>query len=100
LAPTGLTASAPTTWLNNNGIIAGVTAEMEYRLSSKSAYIAVTGTTITGLAAGTYCVRYAAKTGSDSGLDAVVTVPASSGYVNMGIIFIWLSQILRGPAFN
>jgi hypothetical protein len=66
---------------------------MEYRLSTKSAYIPVTGTSITGLAAGTYCIRYAAKTGTNAGLDAVITVPESSGFFNMGIIFLWLNNI-------
>ncbi|MCK9857796.1 S-layer homology domain-containing protein [Paenibacillus sp. ATY16] len=64
--PTGLTGVAPTSSVNNNGQITGTTNKaLEYKLKSAadSAYTAVSGNAITGLAAGTYSVRYAAKNG-------------------------------------
>lgn len=75
-APTGLAGVAPTTVSNNNGQITGVATTMEYKLHSASTWTTVTGTTINGLAAGNYDVRYAAKTGYNAGTTASVTVPA------------------------
>ena len=48
---------------------------MEYKLKSATVWIKVTGTEITGLAAGTYEVRYAAKEGYNAGGAAEVIVP-------------------------
>ncbi len=75
VAPTGLGSVAPTAALTD-GIITGTTVAMQYKLSSATNYTAVTGTSITGLVAGTYDVRYAAKTGYNAGTDATVTVGA------------------------
>jgi len=76
LAPTGLLGVAPTTYDGTNGTITSTTTLMEYKLSGGASYTTVTATTITGLAAGTYNVRYAAKAGFDAGTDAVVVVAA------------------------
>ena len=75
-APAGIVGVAPTTAENQDGQITGVTTAMEYRLSTATDYISVTETSITGLAAGTYYVRYAATLGFDAGADAVVVIPA------------------------
>ncbi|MBC2727058.1 InlB B-repeat-containing protein [Desulfosporosinus sp.] len=76
LAPTGLNGVAPTTYGGNDGKITDTTAAMEYKLSTASNYIPVTNIVITGLAAGTYDVRYAAKAGFNAGATATVIVPA------------------------
>jgi len=73
-APTGLSGVVPTSALNN-GKITGVTTAMEYKMSSGAVYIAVTGTEVTGLTAGTYLVRYSAKEGYNAGTPASVEVP-------------------------
>ncbi|MGG1635413.1 S-layer homology domain-containing protein [Paenibacillus sp. NRS-1760] len=62
-APTGLTGVSPTTIANNDGQITGTTAALEYRLDGTDAYQAATEPAITGLAAGTYNIRFAAKPG-------------------------------------
>ena len=53
-----------------------VQQNQEIAPAAVSVYIPVTGTEITGLAAGTYSVRYASKEGFDAGADVVVTVSA------------------------
>lgn len=63
VVPTGLAGVAPTTTANNNGQITGVNPELEYRRAGAADFTAVTGETITGLAAGKYEVRYAARNG-------------------------------------
>ncbi|GEM_PF-1161807 len=75
LAPTGLTGEAPTSFGGSDGKITGTTAAMEYKLSSDSDYTDATAGETTGLAAGTYDVRYAAIVGSDAGDAASVDVP-------------------------
>ncbi|MEL1136226.1 leucine-rich repeat protein [Desulfitobacterium sp. THU1] len=76
LAPIGLDAAAPTTYGGNDGKITGTTTAMEYKLSTDDNFIPATDTEITGLAAGTYNVRYAAQTGFNAGAAVTVTVPA------------------------
>ena len=71
-APTGLDSTAVTA-TGNDGTITGVNSEMEYRLKDTADWTNVTGTVITGLAAGTYEVRLAAKEGFNAG--AVAEVP-------------------------
>jgi 2',3'-cyclic-nucleotide 2'-phosphodiesterase (5'-nucleotidase family)/uncharacterized protein YjdB len=73
-APTGLTGVAPTTASNNDGSITGTTAEMEYKMTSGSAWTACTGSLITGLLPGDYDVRYAAKDGFNASPSVTVTV--------------------------
>ncbi|SFF19988.1 S-layer homology domain-containing protein [Paenibacillus catalpae] len=83
--PTGLTGVAPTTSANNNGQITGITNKaLEYKLkgAADSAYTAVSGNAITGLAAGTYSVRYAAKNGYNGPTNAQngpTAVPYAAG---------------------
>ena len=74
-APTGLSAVAPGRFEGSDGKILGVNNTMEYKLSTDTEWTAVTGTEITGLSAGTYDVRYAARTGYNAGTAAEVTVP-------------------------
>jgi hypothetical protein len=62
-APTGLTGVSPTTAANNDGQINGTTTALEYRLAGTDAYQTATEPSITGLAAGTYNIRFAAKPG-------------------------------------
>ena len=76
-APEGLVGIAPSVFGATDGKITGTTAEMEYRILPDGTWIPVTGTEITGLAAGSYDVRYAAKEGYNAG--AVVTVIVSVG---------------------
>ena len=75
-APVGLVGLAPTSAANDDGKITGTTTEMEYKLSTASDWVPVTGTQIPGLAAGSYQVRYAAKTGYNAGSTADVEVAA------------------------
>lgn len=77
-APTGLGTTAPTSESTSDGTITGVGSGMEYKKSTEedSAYQPVTGSTITNLAAGTYNVRYAAKTNYNASPVTPVTIPA------------------------
>ena len=67
------TATAPTSALTD-GSIAGTTTAMEYKISGGASYTVATGTSITGLTAGDYLIRYAAKTGYTASPDTTVTV--------------------------
>ncbi len=64
--PTDLAGVAPTSVDGNDGKITGTTAKMEYKLSTEDTWTTATETEVTGLAAGTYEVRYAAKEGCKS----------------------------------
>ncbi len=75
-APTNLEGVAPTSVANSDGKITGTTTAMEYKLQGATDWTEVTGTEISGLAAGTYEVRYAAKEGFNAGTVAEVEVPA------------------------
>jgi len=57
-AAPAVTAVAETIKGKADGKITGVNATMEYRMDGEATYTAITGTEITGLAAGTYKVRY------------------------------------------
>ena len=58
-APSGVN-KVDTSYIDTvDGKIAGVTNAMEYKLSTESNYIAISGTEITNLASGTYYVRFA-----------------------------------------
>jgi len=74
-APTGLEGVAPTTYGGTDGKITGTTTAMEYKLSTDETYTTATASPTTVGAAGTYNVRYAAKTGYNDGIVAVVVVP-------------------------
>lgn len=74
-APIGLIGVSPTSALND-GKITGTTSLMEYKISTEpTIWTPVTGTEITGLSAGTYHVRYAAKSGFNVGSSSNVVVP-------------------------
>jgi hypothetical protein len=73
-APTDLTGVAPTTYSGSDGSITNVNTMMEYKLSTATDWTAVGGAEITGLTAGTYMVRLAAKPGFNSGASATVVV--------------------------
>ncbi|MNI45926.1 Endo-1,4-beta-xylanase A precursor [compost metagenome] len=74
-APSGLSSSAATTSASSDGIITGTTAALEYKLSGTTKYTAAKATETTGLLAGTYQVRYAAKYGYNPSptTDVVIT---------------------------
>ncbi|MBR5640552.1 MAG: S-layer homology domain-containing protein [Firmicutes bacterium] len=55
--PTGVDKTDCTTVANNDGAITGVDKTMEYQKSSDSSWTAITGSTVEGLAPGTYSVR-------------------------------------------
>lgn len=75
-APTGLTGVAPTTSGGSDGKITGVTTDMEYSSNSNfSSSTPCSGTTITGLSAGTYYVRLKETGTKKAGSAATVSVP-------------------------
>ena len=79
-APTGLNGIAPTSAANDDGMITGTTTEMEYKMSTATVWTSVEGTSITGLPAGIYAIRYAAKPGYNPSPSALVVVPEFSDY--------------------
>ncbi|KAI7264042.1 hypothetical protein KC345_g8960 [Hortaea werneckii] len=56
-APTGVTATDETAFHANDGTLTGVTTAMEYKKGTASTWTDVPGTSVTGLAPGTYDVR-------------------------------------------
>jgi len=85
-APTGMAGVSPTTSSNNDGKITGTTTAMEYKLKTDSSWIACSATETTGLTAGLYEVRYAAKTGFNVGTSADVTVPNQEQLAPNGLL--------------
>ena len=75
-APTAPSATGCTTSENNDGIITGVTEEMEYRKSDAESWTSGTGSEITGLASGTYYVRFKATDTTLASDDQELTVAA------------------------
>ncbi len=73
-APTGLKGIGTSAAGASDGRITGTSAFMEYKLSTETGYKPAAGSEITGLAAGTYCVRYAARDGYTAGTDAYVVI--------------------------
>jgi len=64
-----------TTSQNNNGTLTGVSSAMEYQKSGDTAWKSITGTTVTGLANGTYYVRLKAVAGTSfRSKNATVTI--------------------------
>ena len=74
-APTGLTATACTNKNNNDGSISGLTTAMEYK-KGEGEWTACEGATLTGLANGTYYVRYKETATHEAGAAATVVVEA------------------------
>lgn len=73
-APSGLSATACTNEANNDGVLKGVTTEMEYKLSTLSGWADGTGSDITNLVSGTYNVRYKETNTHEAGEIANVVV--------------------------
>lgn len=73
-APSGLSATACTNEANNDGVLKGVTTEMEYKLSTLSGWADGTGSDITNLVSGTYNVRYKETKTHEAGEIANVVV--------------------------
>lgn len=88
-APTGLAGVAPTSYGLTDGSITGTTTAMEYKLSTEpTTWTPATATKITGLAAGTYQVRYAAKIGYNAGTAADVLVADGAPSLMAGTVSI------------
>ena len=82
-APTGLNKTDETAAGANDGTITGVTTDMEYKLSTDALYTAIIGTTVTGLAPGTYLVRYAETANHNASPDTSVTINTVSSIVDI-----------------
>ena len=76
-APTGA-GKTDTTGGGSNGTITGVDVTMEYKLSSAATWTAVTGTEVTGLAAGTYNVRIKATASVFASAPVSLVIASSS----------------------
>ncbi|REK71648.1 S-layer homology domain-containing protein [Paenibacillus paeoniae] len=96
LVPSGLTTVNASSSSAKNGQIKGVSEALEYKAKASDTYLPVEGTSITGLAAGIYQVRYKGKTGYNAGAtdptdiyyeagqSVEVTVSANSGSPGSG----------------
>jgi len=73
-APAGLIAHRPTAQGASDGRITGVSNLMEYSSDDGVTWTAIAGSEITGLAAGTFLVRFTARTNFNTGAAATVTV--------------------------
>ena len=72
--PTGIGKSDCTTSAQNDGTITDVDNTMEYRLSTASEWIGITGTEVTGLVNGTYEVRVKANGTALASAAATITI--------------------------
>ena len=72
--PAGIGKTDCKTAAQNDGTITGVDSTMEYRLSEASYWTGITGTTVTGLLAGTYEVRIKASGAALASPAATVTI--------------------------
>lgn len=80
--PSGLNGAAPTAAGASDGKITGtLNKALEYRSVTDTVYTAVTGEAITGLAPGTYLVRYASKPGyqGPTAVDGATAIPYNAG---------------------
>lgn len=78
-APTGLAGTAPTTYGGTDGQITGTTAEMEYSADGTT-WTSCTASPTSGLAAGSYRVRYKAMVNGIRAIDvAAATVTVGEG---------------------
>jgi hypothetical protein len=73
-APDTVTAVKASAADKTDGKITGVTSDMEYRIADTGTWTAITGTEITGLAAGSYEVRIKATDSSFASESVAVTV--------------------------
>ena len=74
-APAGLQGVSPTAADASDGMITGTAAGMEYRQTSQAEWTACEGETVTGLAPGTYAVRWQATAESAAGAAVTIAVP-------------------------
>ncbi len=81
IAPTGVYAYPASGDTSADGEIRGVNPCMEYRPAGSDSYIAIQGSTITGLTTGDYEVRFKAEAGYAAGEALVVTVSGRSADV-------------------
>ena len=79
VVPVGLIAN-PISCRDGSGTIDGVTTAMEYRKVGDTDYTKCTSTTITGLAAGEYEVRYAENENYLASADVTVTIAISHNF--------------------
>lgn len=77
--PVGLIAN-PISCRDGSGTIDGVTTAMEYRKVGDTDYTKCTSTTITGLAAGEYQIRYAENENYLASADVTVTIAISHNF--------------------
>ena len=77
--PVGLIAN-PISCRDGSGTIDGVTTAMEYRKVGDTDYTKCTSTTITGLVAGEYQIRYAENDNYLAGADVTVTIAISHNF--------------------
>ncbi len=82
-APSGLNGVAPSINTASDGKITGVTDKMEYRKAGETTWKACTGTEITGLAAGTYEVRF--KENANQTASAATQVVISAGATSVSV---------------
>ena len=80
-APLGIAKTDETIFGKNDGTITGVDSSMEYKALVDENYTAVEGTEITGLAAGTYYVRYQATANYSAGSPAEIIIAAGEKIV-------------------
>ena len=81
--PSGLNGVAPSINTASDGKITGVTDKMEYRKAGETTWKACTGTEITGLAAGTYEVRF--KENANQTASAATQVVISAGATSVSV---------------
>jgi hypothetical protein len=74
-AAPGVTAIQPTV-IGGTGGISGTTTAMEYKLSTASSWTAITGSSVTGLTAGSYVVRVKATASAFKSEEISVTISA------------------------
>lgn len=75
-APTGFTKTDETIFKKADGIITGITANMEYRKDGESAYTGVNSSALENISAGKYYVRYAADSNHNASPDTEITIEA------------------------
>lgn len=96
-APTGLSAIAPTSYKGNDGKITGTTADMEYSSNNGTTWKNCTTTATTGLAAGTYRVRFSGKV---NGIQDVLASSAVTVTVDEGLSVPAVGKVSAPAAVN
>lgn len=83
--PSGVTVSACTSSANNDGVISGVTSAILYKTYNSGTWNLGTGSDITGLIPGIYCVRTAASGSTLASDEIMLLVDAYTDAVSYGI---------------